>query len=65
MFPDRDAAAVVELAKSQLHVKKRDTSKHCHQQVGQQKGTWTQRQMDFSNKRGLKSGKWLESEGGN
>lgn len=39
MFPDGDAAAAVELAESQLHVEERHPSKHCHQQVGQQKGT--------------------------
>lgn len=50
VFPDRDAAAVVELTKSQLHVKKRDTSKYCHQQVGQQKGTWTQWERDEKRK---------------
>lgn len=44
MFPDGDAAAAVELAESQLHVEERDTSKHCHQQVGQQKGTWAETQ---------------------
>ncbi len=40
VLPDGDAAAAVELAESQLHVEERDTSKHCHQQVRQQKGTW-------------------------
>lgn len=52
---------MVELAKSQLHVEQRDTSKHRHQQVGQQKGTWAQTQgrRDFGDER------WrLSREGG-
>lgn len=58
VFPDGDAAAVVELAKSQLHVEERDTSEHCHQQVGQQKGTWAQTQgrRNFGDERGRLSG---------
>lgn len=54
VFPDGDAATVVELAKSQLHVEERDTSEHCHQQVGQQKGTWaqTQERRNFGGERG-------------
>lgn len=48
MLPDGDAAAAVKLAQSELHVKERHSTKHCHQQVGQQKGTWT-------NTRGKKS----------
>lgn len=39
VFPDGDAAAVMELTESQLHVEERHTSEHCHQQVRQQKGT--------------------------
>lgn len=39
VFPDGDAAAAVELPESQLHIEERDTSKHRHQQVGEQKGT--------------------------
>lgn len=42
VFPDGDAAVAVELAESQLHVEERDASEHCHQQVGQQKGTWAE-----------------------
>lgn len=40
VFPDRDAATVVELTQGQLHVEERDPAKHCHQEVGQQEGTW-------------------------
>lgn len=40
VFPDRDAATVVKLTQGQLHVEERDAAKHCHQQVGQQEGTW-------------------------
>lgn len=40
VFPDGDAAAVVELAQRQLHVEERHAAEHCHQQVGEQKGTW-------------------------
>lgn len=46
MFPDGDAATAVELAEGQLHVEERDTSEHCHQQVGQQKGTWAERERE-------------------
>lgn len=46
MFPDGDAAAVMELTESQLHVEERHASKHCHQQVRQQKGTWAQQRTE-------------------
>lgn len=46
VFPDGDAAAVMELTESQLHVEERHTSKHCHQQVWQQKGTWAQQRIE-------------------
>lgn len=46
VFPDGDAAAVMELTESQFHVEERNTSKHCHQQVRQQKGTWAQQRTE-------------------
>lgn len=44
VLPDRDAAAVVELTQGQLHVEERDPTEECHQEVGQQEGTWAQSQ---------------------
>lgn len=46
VFPDGDAAAVMELTESQLHVEERHTSEHRHQQVRQQKGTWAQQRTE-------------------